>query len=66
VGCKENHANRKTHSSDYFQKEILEIYTSSLTAHLKPLEQKEANTLKRSRPPEIIKCRGENYQVETN
>ena len=28
-------------------------YTSSLIAHLKALEQKEANTPKRSRPKEI-------------
>jgi hypothetical protein len=28
-----------------------------LTAHLKALEQKDANTSKRSRPPEIIKLR---------
>ena len=40
-------------------------YTSSLTAHLKALEQKEANTPKRSRRQEIIKLRAEINQVET-
>jgi hypothetical protein len=36
-----------------------------LTAHLKALEQKEANTPKRSRRQEIIKLRAEINQVET-
>ena len=40
-------------------------YTSSLIAHLKALEQKEANTPKRSRPQEIIKLRGETNQGKT-
>jgi hypothetical protein len=40
-------------------------YTSSLTAHLKSLEQKEANYPKRSRQQEIIKFRAEINQVET-
>ena len=40
-------------------------YTSSLTAHLKALEQKEANFPKRSRQQEIIKLRAEINQVET-
>jgi hypothetical protein len=40
-------------------------YTSSLTAHLKTLEQKEANSPKRSRLQEIIKLRAEINQVET-
>jgi hypothetical protein len=34
-------------------------HTSSLTAHLKALEQKEANSPKRSRQQEIIKLRAE-------
>ena len=37
----------------------------SSTAHLKALEQKEANTPKRSREQEIIKLRAEINQVET-
>ena len=40
-------------------------YTSSLTAHLKALEQKAANTPKWSRWQEIIKLRAEINQVET-
>jgi hypothetical protein len=39
-------------------------YTSSLTAHLKALEQKEANTPKRSRRQEIIKLWAEINQIE--
>jgi hypothetical protein len=39
-------------------------YTSSLTAHLKALKQKEANTPKMSRCQEIIKLRAEINQVE--
>ena len=40
-------------------------YTSSLTTHLKAVEQKEANKPKRSRQQEIIKLRAEINQVET-
>jgi hypothetical protein len=36
-----------------------------LTTQLKALEQKEANSSKRSRQQEIIKLRGEINQVET-
>jgi len=36
-----------------------------LTAHLKALEQKEANTPRRSRRQGIIKLRAEINQVET-
>jgi hypothetical protein len=39
-------------------------YTSSLTAHLKALEQKKANSPKRRRWQEIIKLRAEINQVE--
>ena len=46
-------------------KKKLEIaYKSSLTTHLKALEQKEANTPKRSRWQEIIKLWTEINQVE--
>jgi hypothetical protein len=38
---------------------------NSLTAHLQALEQKEANSPKRSRWQEIIKLRGEINQVKT-
>jgi hypothetical protein len=48
-----------------FKKNLERAYMSSLTAHLKALEQKEANTPKRSRRQEIIKLRAEINQVET-
>ena len=47
------------------KKKLERAYTSSLTAHLEALEQKEANSPKRSRRQEIIKLRGEINQVET-
>ena len=47
------------------KKKLERAYTSSLTAHLKVLEQKEANTPKRSRRQEIIKVRVKINQVET-
>ena len=56
---------RKTHSSEYLQKKLERAYTSSLTACLKALEQKEVNTPKRSRWQEITKLRTEINQVET-
>jgi hypothetical protein len=45
------------------KKKLEKAYTSSLTAHLKALEQKEANTPKRSRWQEIIKLRAEVNQI---
>jgi hypothetical protein len=47
------------------KKKLERAHTSSLTAHLKALEQKEANSPKRSRLQEIIKLRAEINQVET-
>ena len=47
------------------KKKLERAYTSSLTAHLKALEQKEANSPKRSRQQEIIKLRAEINQMET-
>jgi hypothetical protein len=47
------------------KKKLERAYTISLTAHLKALEQKEANSPKRSRWQEIIKLRAEINQVET-
>jgi hypothetical protein len=52
-------------SSECLQKKLEKAYITSLTAHLKALEQKEANTRKRNRLQEIIKLRAENNQVET-
>jgi hypothetical protein len=47
------------------KKKLERAYTSSLTAHLKALEQKEANSHKRNRRQDIIKLRTEINQVET-
>jgi hypothetical protein len=47
------------------KKKLERAYTSSLTAYRKPLEQKEANTPKSSRPQEVIKHRAEINQTET-
>jgi hypothetical protein len=47
------------------KKRLERAHTSSLTAHLKALGQKEANSLKRSRQQEIIKLKAEINQVET-
>ena len=41
------------------KKKLERAYTSILAAHLKALEQKEANSPKRSRWQKIIKLRGE-------
>ena len=45
------------------KKKPKKAYTNSLTVQLKALEQKEANTPKRSRQQEIIKLRAEINQV---
>jgi hypothetical protein len=47
------------------KKKLGRVYTSSLIEHLKALEQKEANTPKRSRWQEIIKFSAEINQIET-
>jgi hypothetical protein len=47
------------------KKKLERAHTSSLTTHLKALEEKEANSPNRSRQQEIIKLRGEINQVET-
>jgi hypothetical protein len=47
------------------KKNLERAYINSLTAHLKALEQKKANSPKRSRRQEIIKFRAEINQVET-
>jgi hypothetical protein len=41
------------------KKKLEKAHTSSMTTHLKPLEQKESNSLKRSKLEEIIKLRAE-------
>jgi hypothetical protein len=47
------------------KKKLKNAFTISFTAHLKALEQKEANRPKRNRPQEIIKLRVEINQIET-
>ena len=47
------------------KKKLKRVYTSSLTAYLKALEQKEANTPKRIRQQVIVKLRAEINQIET-
>jgi hypothetical protein len=54
-----------THSSECLQKELERAHTGTLKTHLKALEQKKANSPKRSRRQEIIKLKGEINQVET-
>jgi hypothetical protein len=47
-----------------FRKKLERSYTDNLTAHLKALEQKEANTPKRSRWQKIIKLSIEINQLQ--
>ena len=47
------------------KKKLERAHFSSLTTHLKGLEEKEANSPKRSRRQEIIKLRGKMNQVKT-
>jgi hypothetical protein len=61
----ENSPERKTPALSASKKKLERAYTSSLTAHLETLAQKEANTPKRSRWQGIIKLRAEINQVET-
>ena len=65
MGHNESSPRRKTHYSECLKKKLERAYTSSLTAHLEALEQKEANSPKRSRQQEIIKLRAEINQGET-
>ena len=46
------------------KKKMERAYANSFTAHLKAIEQKEANTPKRSKQQEIITLRAEINQVE--
>ena len=47
------------------EKKLERAYTGSLAAHLKALEQKEANSPKKSRGQEIIKLMAEISLIET-
>jgi hypothetical protein len=64
MGHNEKVLRRKFIAMSASKKKPERAYTSSLTAHLKALEQKEANSSKRSRWQEIIKLRPEINQVE--
>jgi hypothetical protein len=65
MGNNESSAKRKIHSSKCLHKETGESYTSSMTEHLKVLEQKEANAPKRSSLQEIIKLSSEVNQTRS-
>jgi hypothetical protein len=71
MGHKASSPKRKSHSSECLknktnkQTKLERAYTSSLTAYLKALEQKEANSPKKSRLQKIIKLRVEINLVET-
>ena len=54
----------KTHGSECLKKNLARPYIISLIAHLKALEQKEANTPKRSRRQEITKFRVEINHIQ--
>jgi hypothetical protein len=57
--------NYETLETLFSKKKRERAYTSSLTTHLKSLEQKKANSPKRSRWQEMIKLRAEINQVKT-
>jgi hypothetical protein len=64
MGHNESSGKMKTHSSKCASKKKLEKDNmSSLTAHMKRLEQRESNTLKRSRPQEIVKLTADMIQI---
>jgi hypothetical protein len=65
MGHNESSPTRKTQALSTSKKKLERAHTSSLTAHLKAIKQKEANTPKRSRWQEVIKLRAEINQVET-
>ena len=49
----------------YLVKKLDRSYINNLTVHLRALEQKEANSPKRSRRQEIVKLRAKINQIET-
>ena len=46
-------------------KKLERSYINNLTAYLRALEQKEANTPKRNRRQKIVKLRAKNNQIQT-
>jgi DNA phosphorothioation-dependent restriction protein DptG len=65
MGHNERISKRKIKALSASRKKLERAHTSSLKTHLKALEQKEANSPKRSRSQEIIKLRGKINKVET-
>jgi hypothetical protein len=65
MGHNKSSAKRKNIALSASKKKLERAYTESLTEYLKALEQKGANTPKRSRRNEIIKLKAEINQVET-
>jgi hypothetical protein len=63
MGCNESSVKSKIHSTKCLHREIGDTLYN-LTAHLKALEQREANTHK-SRQKAIAKLRAEINQLET-
>jgi superfamily II RNA helicase len=64
MGHNERSPKRKPIVLSASKKKLERAYTRSLTAHMKALEQKEANTPKRSKQQEIMELRAEINQVE--
>ena len=64
MGYYESSAKRKVHNTKCLHK-VEKSYSSDLTAHLKALEQKEADSPSRSRRREIIKLRAEINKIKS-
>ena len=56
---------RQVQNIKCLHKKLEKSHTSEVTEHLKTLEQKEANSPKRTRRQEIIKMRAEINKIET-
>jgi len=65
MGHNENSAKKKSIVLSAWIKKMERSYTNTLTAQLRALEQKEANSPKRSRRQERLKVRVEINQIET-
>jgi len=66
MGHNKGSTKRKIHTVSALVKKLERSYTSNLKAHLRALEQKEANSSKRSRLKNIIKFGAKINQIETN
>jgi hypothetical protein len=65
MGHNKSSAKEENSALSASKKKLERACTISLTTHVKGLDQKEANTLKRSNRQEIIKLRAEINHVET-